>query len=100
MMTMTPEGQYCSSILNLHSNGFCVFHVTNLPGIFLSEGSTKVASEATDIARSTFYPASGLSNMFGFKIQDKQGRMHRFNCGMYPYLTSSEWSYLVVFLAQ
>ncbi|CAO2196411.1 unnamed protein product, partial [Urochloa humidicola] len=45
-----------------------------------SEGSTKVASEATDIARSAFYPASGLSNTFGFKIQDKQGRMHRFNC--------------------
>ncbi|KQK11277.1 CBS domain-containing protein CBSCBSPB1 [Brachypodium distachyon] len=45
-----------------------------------SEGSTKVASEATDIGRSTFYPASGLSSTFGFKIQDKQGRMHRFNC--------------------
>ncbi|CAO1947083.1 unnamed protein product, partial [Urochloa humidicola] len=45
-----------------------------------SEGSTKVASEATDVARSAFYPASGLSNTFGFKIQDKQGRMHRFNC--------------------
>ncbi|MCH1921913.1 hypothetical protein L9G15_21140, partial [Shewanella sp. A3A] len=45
-----------------------------------SEGSTKVASEATDVGRSAFYPASGLSNTFGFKIQDKQGRMHRFNC--------------------
>ncbi|KAF0925526.1 hypothetical protein E2562_016713 [Oryza meyeriana var. granulata] len=45
-----------------------------------SEGSTKVASEATDIGRAAFYPASGLSNTFGFKIQDKQGRMHRFNC--------------------
>ncbi|KAL6616630.1 hypothetical protein ACP70R_038900 [Stipagrostis hirtigluma subsp. patula] len=45
-----------------------------------SEGSTKVASEATDIGRSAFYPPSGLSNTFGFKIQDKQGRMHRFNC--------------------
>ncbi|KAK3162873.1 hypothetical protein QOZ80_1BG0094820 [Eleusine coracana subsp. coracana] len=45
-----------------------------------SEGSTKVASETTDIGRSAFYPASGLSNTFGFKIQDKQGRMHRFNC--------------------
>jgi hypothetical protein len=52
---------------------------------FLSEGSTKVASEATDIGRSAFYPASGLSNTFGFKIQDKQGRMHRFNCGMHFY---------------
>ncbi|KAJ1286873.1 hypothetical protein BS78_03G385500 [Paspalum vaginatum] len=45
-----------------------------------SEGSTKVASEAADIGRSAFYPASGLSNTFGFKIQDKRGRMHRFNC--------------------
>ncbi|GJM92031.1 hypothetical protein PR202_ga08458 [Eleusine coracana subsp. coracana] len=45
-----------------------------------SEESTKVASETTDIGRSAFYPASGLSNTFGFKIQDKQGRMHRFNC--------------------
>ncbi|XP_039850557.1 CBS domain-containing protein CBSCBSPB1-like isoform X2 [Panicum virgatum] len=45
-----------------------------------SEGSTKVASEATDIGRSAFFPASGLSSTFGFKIQDKQGRMHRFNC--------------------
>lgn len=45
-----------------------------------SEGSTKVASEATDIGRSALFPASGLSSTFGFKIQDKQGRMHRFNC--------------------
>ncbi|PAN26774.1 hypothetical protein PAHAL_5G037900 [Panicum hallii] len=45
-----------------------------------SEGSTKVASEATDIGRSALFPASGLSSTFGFKVQDKQGRMHRFNC--------------------
>ncbi|ONM35036.1 CBS domain-containing protein CBSCBSPB1 [Zea mays] len=45
-----------------------------------SEGSTRVVSEATDIGRPAFFPASGLSNTFGFKIQDKQGRMHRFNC--------------------
>ncbi|AQK98579.1 CBS domain-containing protein CBSCBSPB1 [Zea mays] len=45
-----------------------------------SEGSTKVASEAADIGRSALFPASALSNTFGFKIQDKQGRMHRFNC--------------------
>jgi hypothetical protein len=45
-----------------------------------------VASETTDIVRSAFYPASGLSNTFGFKIQDKHGRTHRFNCGMYPHL--------------
>jgi CBS domain-containing protein len=52
-----------------------------------SEGSTKVASEATDIGRSALFPASGLSSTFGFKVQDKQGRMHRFNCGIYPYVT-------------
>ncbi|RLN25328.1 CBS domain-containing protein CBSCBSPB1-like [Panicum miliaceum] len=45
-----------------------------------SEGSTKVASEATDIGKPAFFPPSGLSSTFGFKIQDKQGRMHRFNC--------------------
>ncbi|KAJ8460980.1 hypothetical protein OPV22_033906 [Ensete ventricosum] len=45
-----------------------------------SEGSMKVASEATDTVRSAFYPPSGLSTTFGFKLEDKQGRMHRFNC--------------------
>uniref|UniRef100_A0A453GCY7 CBS domain-containing protein n=1 Tax=Aegilops tauschii subsp. strangulata TaxID=200361 RepID=A0A453GCY7_AEGTS len=45
-----------------------------------SEGSTKVASEVADMGRSAFFPPSGLSSTFGFKIQDKQGRMHRFNC--------------------
>jgi hypothetical protein len=45
-----------------------------------------VVSETTNIGRSVFYPTSGLSNTFVFKIQDKQGRMHRFNCGMYPHL--------------
>lgn len=34
---------------------------------------TIVASGATDIGRSTFYPNSGLPNTFRFKIQDKQG---------------------------
>jgi len=59
---------------------FVSFSMSNLPCIyFLSEWSTKVASEATDIGRSTFYLDSSLSNTFGFKIQDKQGRMHRFN---------------------
>ena len=59
---------------------FVSFSMSNLPCIyFLSEWSTKVASEATDIGRSAFYPDSSLSNTFGFKIQDKQGRMHRFN---------------------
>nr|CAD1839053.1 unnamed protein product [Ananas comosus var. bracteatus] len=45
-----------------------------------SEGSMKVASEATEAGRSAFYPVSGLSSTFGFKLQDKHGRMHRFNC--------------------
>ncbi|PWZ25317.1 CBS domain-containing protein CBSCBSPB5 [Zea mays] len=39
-----------------------------------------MASEAADIGRSALFPASGLSNPFGFKIEEKQGRMHRFNC--------------------
>lgn len=67
---------------------------------FPSEGSTKVASEATDIGRSAFFPASGLSNTFGFKIQDKQGRMHRFNCGMHPHLNPWGWSCFIIFLPQ
>lgn len=46
----------------------------------------KVASEATEAGRSAFYPASGLSSTFGFKLQDKYGRMHRFNCGMLSHL--------------
>ncbi|XP_008806419.2 CBS domain-containing protein CBSCBSPB1-like isoform X2 [Phoenix dactylifera] len=45
-----------------------------------SEGSIKVASEVTDTGRNTFYPASGSSTIFGFKLQDRKGRMHRFNC--------------------
>nr|XP_010926835.1 CBS domain-containing protein CBSCBSPB1 isoform X2 [Elaeis guineensis] len=45
-----------------------------------SEGSIKVSSEATDTGRNAFYPASGPSTTFGFKLQDRKGRMHRFNC--------------------
>ncbi|KAJ1704059.1 hypothetical protein LUZ63_003838 [Rhynchospora breviuscula] len=44
-----------------------------------SEGSTRVTSEINEAGRSILYP-SGLSTTFGFKIQDKKGRMHRFNC--------------------
>ncbi|KAF3320034.1 CBS domain-containing protein CBSCBSPB1-like protein [Carex littledalei] len=44
-----------------------------------SEGSTRVTSEMNEAGRSVLYP-SGLSTTFGFKIQDKKGRMHRFNC--------------------
>ncbi|XP_057972523.1 CBS domain-containing protein CBSCBSPB5-like [Malania oleifera] len=45
-----------------------------------SEGSLKLASEGTETGRSLAYPSSGLPNTFGFKIEDKKGRMHRFNC--------------------
>lgn len=45
-----------------------------------SEGSLKMASEVgTETGRSSLYP-SALPNTFGFKIQDKKGRLHRFNC--------------------
>lgn len=51
-------------------------------GFNFSEGSIRVPSEATDTGRNAFYPASGPSTTFGFKLQDRKGRMHRFNCGM------------------
>ncbi|XP_020261085.1 CBS domain-containing protein CBSCBSPB1-like isoform X1 [Asparagus officinalis] len=44
-----------------------------------SEGSLKFAPES-ETGRSAFYPSSSLSSTFGFKIQDRKGRMHRFNC--------------------
>ncbi|XP_059440925.1 CBS domain-containing protein CBSCBSPB5-like [Corylus avellana] len=45
-----------------------------------SEGSLKLASDATETARSISYPLTKLSNTFAFKIEDKKGRMHRFTC--------------------
>ncbi|KAI3977253.1 hypothetical protein MKX01_035983 [Papaver californicum] len=46
-----------------------------------SEGSLKLHSESTEIGRSSsVFPSPSMPNMFGFKIQDKKGRMHRFNC--------------------
>ncbi|KAE8123860.1 hypothetical protein FH972_018782 [Carpinus fangiana] len=45
-----------------------------------SEGSLKLASDATETARSISYPLPKLSNTFAFKIEDKKGRMHRFTC--------------------
>ncbi|KAH7664076.1 PB1 domain-containing protein [Dioscorea alata] len=45
-----------------------------------SEGSTKFTSEGTEMGRLASYPHSSLSNNFGFKLEDKKGRMHRFNC--------------------
>ncbi|XP_078434236.1 CBS domain-containing protein CBSCBSPB1-like [Wolffia australiana] len=46
----------------------------------MSEGSTKLASEGTDAGRQGTYASSGLVNMFNFKLEDKKGRKHRFNC--------------------
>ncbi|CAA2939158.1 CBS domain-containing CBSCBSPB1-like [Olea europaea subsp. europaea] len=40
-----------------------------------SENSSKMTSEGAETGRSLPYPMS-----FAFKIQDKKGRMHRFNC--------------------
>ncbi|THU50499.1 hypothetical protein C4D60_Mb06t20860 [Musa balbisiana] len=44
-----------------------------------SEGSMKMTSEVTDVVASA-YPSSNLPDMFSFKLEDKQGRMHRFHC--------------------
>ncbi|KAF9668041.1 hypothetical protein SADUNF_Sadunf15G0085600 [Salix dunnii] len=45
-----------------------------------SEGSLKLASEGTEAGKSFLYPSSAYRNSFSFKIEDKSGRMHRFNC--------------------
>ncbi|KAK2662365.1 hypothetical protein Ddye_000939 [Dipteronia dyeriana] len=45
-----------------------------------SEGSLKLASEGAETGRSFPYPSQGPSHTFAFKIQDKNGRMHRFTC--------------------
>ncbi|XP_059304150.1 CBS domain-containing protein CBSCBSPB5-like [Lycium ferocissimum] len=45
-----------------------------------SEGSLKLASEGAETGRSIPYPSASLPNTFAFKIQDRKGRMHRFNC--------------------
>lgn len=39
-----------------------------------------MTSEVTDVVASA-YPSSNLPDMFSFKLEDKQGRMHRFHCG-------------------
>ncbi|KAG0453668.1 hypothetical protein HPP92_024972 [Vanilla planifolia] len=45
-----------------------------------SENSMKFMSDGTDTMRSSaIYPFSDQSS-FGFKFQDRKGRMHRFNC--------------------
>ncbi|OMP04077.1 Phox/Bem1p [Corchorus capsularis] len=45
-----------------------------------SENSLKLPSDAGETGRSLPYPSSSAPNTFGFKIQDKRGRMHRFSC--------------------
>ncbi|KAK4719550.1 hypothetical protein R3W88_017888 [Solanum pinnatisectum] len=45
-----------------------------------SENSLKLASEGTETGRSIPYPSSSQPTSFSFKIKDKKGRMHRFNC--------------------
>ncbi|XP_016450564.1 CBS domain-containing protein CBSCBSPB1 [Nicotiana tabacum] len=45
-----------------------------------SEGSQKLASEGAETGRSIPYPPASLPITFAFKIQDRKGRMHRFNC--------------------
>ncbi|CAK9183186.1 unnamed protein product [Ilex paraguariensis] len=45
-----------------------------------SENSLKLASEGAETGRSLPHPSLTLPNTFAFKIQDKKGRMHRFNC--------------------
>ncbi|URE45416.1 PB1 [Musa troglodytarum] len=47
---------------------------------FQSEKSTRVTSEATERIKYALHPSSSLSTTFGFKLEDKHGRMHRFNC--------------------
>ncbi|XP_015060285.1 CBS domain-containing protein CBSCBSPB5-like isoform X2 [Solanum pennellii] len=44
--------------------------------------SLKFASEGAELRRCISYPSSSLSNTFAFKIQDRTGRMHRFNCNI------------------
>ncbi|XP_028055184.1 CBS domain-containing protein CBSCBSPB5-like [Camellia sinensis] len=44
------------------------------------DNSFKLASESIETTRSLPYPSSIVPNTFAFKIQNKKGRMHRFNC--------------------
>ncbi|KAI3976028.1 hypothetical protein MKX01_016711 [Papaver californicum] len=60
-----------------------------------SEGSLKLHSEGTEPGRSSsVFPSPSIPNMFGFKIQDKKGRMHRFNCD------TSSLTELITFILQ
>lgn len=50
-----------------------------------SENSFRYVNDAESL-KSMPYPSSTLPNTFGFKIQDRRGRMHRFICGMHSIL--------------
>ncbi|KAK8560156.1 hypothetical protein V6N13_061252 [Hibiscus sabdariffa] len=45
-----------------------------------NEEDDESRSDGTETGRSLPYPSSNMPNTFGFKIQDKRGRMHRFSC--------------------
>ncbi|KAK1306259.1 CBS domain-containing protein CBSCBSPB1 [Acorus calamus] len=45
-----------------------------------SDNSFKMISETTETGRSAPYSTSVLANTFSFKLEDRKGRMHRFNC--------------------
>ncbi|XP_043707252.1 CBS domain-containing protein CBSCBSPB1-like isoform X1 [Telopea speciosissima] len=45
-----------------------------------SEGSLKLASDGAETGRSASFSPFSMPNTFGFKIEDKKGRMHRFIC--------------------
>ncbi|XP_022730019.1 CBS domain-containing protein CBSCBSPB1-like isoform X2 [Durio zibethinus] len=47
-----------------------------------SDNSLKLPSDGAETGRSLPYPSSNMPNTFGFKIQDKRGRMHRFTCAL------------------
>ncbi|KAG8496520.1 hypothetical protein CXB51_009146 [Gossypium anomalum] len=44
------------------------------------DDETQSRSDGAETGRSLPYPSSNMPNTFGFKIQDKRGRMHRFTC--------------------
>ncbi|MQL84434.1 hypothetical protein Taro_016935, partial [Colocasia esculenta] len=46
----------------------------------ISEGSIRLASDGTETGKFSAYPPSGMVNTFSFKLEDKKGRKHRFNC--------------------
>ncbi|XVF08683.1 hypothetical protein REPUB_Repub07fG0024600 [Reevesia pubescens] len=45
-----------------------------------SDNSLKLASDGAETGKSLQYSSTNVPNTFGFKIQDKKSRMHRFTC--------------------